>query len=87
VDAGHHPSRGGPSVADETQIRILAEAAVHGLPILRMYRSRDPEEIDLLEAVRKEAINVADDMRLDLARKIVQETADAQKRGEKNKGK
>ena len=85
MDAGHLEARGGPSVAGEGTIRVIAEAAFLGIPIDRFIRSRDPEELQLLEAVRKEAAVILDETLTSLARKIVQETADAQERGRKGK--
>ena len=64
---------------------MLAEAAVLGIPVDRLIRSRDPEERQLLEAIRKEAVNVIDDLMTNLARKIVKEQSEAQKRGERKK--
>lgn len=83
MDAGHDPPGGGPSVASEDQIRYLAEAALLGLPVVRMYRTRDPEEAGLLRAMHQEAIKVADEVRRDLARKIVEEYGQAKERGER----
>lgn len=44
------------------------------------------EEFDLLDAARREAAQVIDDLQTNLARKIVKEKADAEERGRK-KGK
>lgn len=62
-------------------IRVLAEAAVFGVPVDRMLRSRDADEVAMWEAVRVEANKVVDDLMTTLARKIVKEQADAQERG------
>lgn len=48
-----------------------------------MLRSRDREERDFWEAVRVEAATVVNTLMDNLARKVVKETADARKRGQK----
>jgi hypothetical protein len=83
LDAGHLHSRRGPSVAGEDYVRALAEAAVFGLPIQRMYRSSDGDELALLEAVRRESANVIDQLLDNLAKKIVREYARAREEGRK----
>lgn len=85
MDAGHVPAHRGPFVAGEGTIRALAECAVLGIPVLPYLRSRDPEERALLEAARIEAVKVVDELMTNLARKIVKEQADAQKRGKQSK--
>lgn len=57
-----------------------------GLPVERMLRTHDGDERDFWEAVRLEAPKVIDDLLKNLARYIVNETAEAQKRGKKKKG-
>lgn len=83
MDAGYGKIRRGPSVAGEDGIRVLAEATVLGLPIERILRSRDGDELAVYEAIRLESINVLDELMTALARKIVYEQSQAQKRGEK----
>lgn len=48
-----------------------------------MLRTRDGTERDMWDEVRKEAFKVKEDLLDLLARKIVHETAEAQKRGKK----
>jgi hypothetical protein len=64
-------------------VRAIAEAAFLGIPVIPFLRSRDPEERALLDAARVEGAKLLDETLTSLARKIVKETADAQKRGEK----
>lgn len=80
MDAGYVQVRRGPSVAGKDSIRVLAEAAVFGLPVDRMLRSGDGDEVAMYEAIRCEAVYVIDDLMTNLARKIVKEQADAQNR-------
>lgn len=81
MDAGHREACRGPSVAGKDAIRVLAEAAVFGLPIKRMLLSRDQHELDMLDAIRLECTTVVDELMTNLARKIVEEQARAQNRG------
>lgn len=60
---------------------MIAESAIFGLPVDRLIRTRDGVERDLLAAVHAKAVEVADELQTSLARKIVKEYADAQKRG------
>lgn len=83
MDAGYLGPHRGPSVAGDGTIRALAEAAVLGLPVERMYRSRDGDEKALLNAVRTEAGVVVNELMDSLARKIVKEYSEAQERGRK----
>lgn len=85
MDAGHVQARGGPFVAGEGTIRLLAEAAVLGVPVDRLLRTSDETERLLLQAVVKEAWEVLRTVHTELARKIVNEYAEARKRGEKKK--
>lgn len=64
----------------------MAEAALIGLPVGRFLETRDPDEFALLDRARVEGFKVLDDLLTSLARKIVKETADAQKRGQKKGG-
>lgn len=71
--------RGGPSVASD--VRKLAEAALVGVPIAELLRTEDEDERELLWAVADEGREVLDVILTNLARKIVSEYAEAQKRG------
>lgn len=66
---------------------MVAEAAILGLPVTRIIRTRDSDERALLDAARLEGAQLLDDLMTVLARKIVKETADAQERGRKKGGK
>jgi len=67
---------------------VLAEAALVGVPVDRLIRSRDSEEVALLHRVRAQGAKLLDEIMTDLARRIVKEQADAEERGrKKNKGK
>lgn len=65
----------------------MAEAGILGLPVERMYRSSDPDELALLDAVRLEGARVLSEILTELSRKIVKEQADAEERGRRRKGK
>lgn len=54
-----------------------------GLPVERFIRSRDPDEVQLLEAIRQRGAQVIEDLQDRLARKIVSEYAAARERGRK----
>jgi hypothetical protein len=62
---------------------MLAEAALFGIPVDRLLRTKDPTERALLVSMHKEAQGVVDDLLTNLARKIVEEYAKAQNRGAK----
>jgi hypothetical protein len=62
---------------------MLAEAAIFGLPVDRLLRTTNGVERDLLVAIHKEAVGVYEDLQMNLARKIVKEYSDAQRRGGK----
>lgn len=51
-----------------------------------MLRTQDREEAEFWEAVRVEAAEVWDVLMTNLARKVVKETAEARKRGQKQGG-
>jgi len=51
-----------------------------------MLRTRNREEAEFWEAVRVEAANVWDTLMTNLARKVVEETAKARKRGQSSSG-
>lgn len=83
MDAGHLEADRGPYVAGEGTIRALAEAAVLGLPVEQILRTRDGDERSVWDAVRQEAASVKDTELRNLARYIVEEYAKARNRGEK----
>lgn len=83
MDAGHIQASGGPFVAGEISIRVLAECAILGVPVTRLIRTRDPEEYELLVATWREAVKVMDELQDNLARKIVNEYAKAKDKGSK----
>lgn len=85
MDAGHVQVRRGPSVVGEGTARALAEACLLGLPARAMLRSHDPDEQDVWEEVRVEAAKLWDEMMTTMARKIVHEQAEAEKRGARRK--
>lgn len=57
-----------------------------GLPVLTYIRTKNSTERDLINAARKEAADVLDDILTNLARKIVSEQAAAEDRGRKKQG-
>lgn len=85
MDADDEEAHRGPSVAGEGTIRWLAEAAFVGVPVLEYLRTEDSDERALLAAVKEEGVKVLSDTITNLAREIVKETAEAQKRGSKKK--
>lgn len=68
----------------EPLIEMVARASLlPSFPVMRLYRSTDPNEMALLRLSLKKAEERATDLRRDLARRIVNEYASRQPRSKK----